>query len=718
VGGASTGDQAFRQFLLDSFSREELRMLASLLGGGLVENIAWEASLNDLVGEFTAALERYGLLNAELFDVLARFRPRRARQLQVLRRDYVLAQGQRHIALIHESRDGVPTRTLGTFLRSHGYRTWTDIDDIPPGGLVIEEIDRGLRQAFVLLVIVSAEHPGSGSSSTQLAFSLSLAHHAGVPIIPVLIGDAHPDSLPETLSRFRSLRLGDDLAPLLDAVRKVALRAIGGRDRDASPILNLSLQFLEAAGRDVQPIDPAMLRIPEPVVLATTSPPTTFDVAALEGVVTEAEVAYFLHDGPLPELVSQRFDGMRVRGNPVVTMTADTMRAALQDGNAPAVFAEHTRLGTTGVNLFEATNAIANPNLFFGRTELLNQVGGALGRGDAVLVTGVRKAGKSSFLHMLRQQFSTRPTAWIDLQRLSRSDPLWPDRVFARILEAWDRWGRDTWSGDWPFKHKTTKTRKPAFIEGMEARSEHQKKLGRSADVLVVLDELERMIPVDGSVEEAECFEDFAGALRSLAQAADRCVAVLAADLRPEANRRNLLPNLRTNPWFNFFVEVPLPPLTATEVRDMVKSLALRMGVTSVDEAFASSLYAITGGHAYLTRLVSAAAWSSRQSPRQLALHDLESGLHQLESEAVLRRFYEENLWAPLTAAEQRALIAMLPGPPLAMEPPRDSRDVNATASLRAQGLVGDGGILLLGFKAWLGSLPESELKLATDRNP
>jgi hypothetical protein len=150
----------------------------------------------------------------------------------------------------------------------------------------------------------------------------------------------------------------------------------------------------------------------------------------------------------------------------------------------------------------------------------------------------------------------------------------------------------------------------------------------------------------------------------------------------------------------------------------MVESLALRMGVTSVDEAFASSLYAITGGHAYLTRLVSAAAWSSRQSPRQLALHDLESGLHQLESEAVLRRFYEENLWAPLTAAEQRALIAMLPRPPPAMQSPRDSRDVNATASLRAQGLVGDGGIMLLGFRAWLESLPESELQFATDRNP
>jgi hypothetical protein len=725
VGEQPKANEPLREFFLEGFGTDELRSLGALLG--VSPFIDWKnASRAEIATEFTLELQRRGLINQELFVVLAKLRPRRARELQMLRRIYAARDDKTHVAIIHAAGRDVPDRelalSLAAALRAEGLSTWMDTEDSELGTPQYSELFWGIEQASAIIVIVTPESNwGHDVVLNYPAGTLNAVlhtRHDAIPIIPVLIGDVAPSSLPPELRRYEGLRLNDQKSfeRLVKGLRPSTSTTVAtvASDKTVPPVLDLGIRFLEAAGREVQPVEPFLLKVPEPVLLAATTPPTSFDVAVLEGAITEREVSYFLHDGPLPEPVSQQLDGLRIRGNPVVTITADTMRAALQDGNAPAVFAEHTRLGTAGVNLFEATNAIANPSLFFGRTELLNQVGGALGRGDAVLVTGVRKAGKSSFLHMLRQAMSARPVTWIDLQRLSRADRLWPDRAFARILDAWDRWGRDTWPDAWPFTHSAKKTGKAMFVDGMEARREHQKTLASDAAVLVVLDELERMIPSEGSVEEAESFEQFAGALRSLAQASDRCVTVLAADLRPEANRRNLLPNQHTNPWFSFFVEVPLPPLTGAEVQDMVTRLAARMGVTSVDERFAVELHAFTGGHAYLTRLLAGAAWSGRQRRDRIASADLHAGLRQLEKEATLRRFYEENLWAPLLNAERQALIEMLPKPWWRTLFSRGRRDSNASASLRAQGLVSDSGITIAGFAAWLQGLSSAELHLAT----
>ena len=546
-----------------------------------------------------------------------------------------------------------------------------------------------------------------------------------MPVIPMFVGELPLERLPVWLTSYAGLVISDrqeliektTIEQLVRAFRK--LTSVDPLDRSpdsASPVLEISLRFLEAANLAVRILEPSLLRIPEPVVLAATTPATNLDVAALERVASKGDVSHFFHDGQLPESVTRRIDEMRLRGNPVVTIAADTMRAALQDRNAPAVFAEHTRLGTEGINLFDATNAIATPSLFFGRTELLNQVGGALERGDAVLVTGVRKAGKSSFLHMLRQAFSVRPTAWIDLQRRSRDDRYWPDRVFAQILGAWDRWGKTTWDSAWPFSHDEKKIEKAAFIEEMELRWRHQKTLGSARNVLVVLDEVERMIPTDGNRDEADGFEQFTGAIRSLAQGSERCVTTLAADLRPEANRRNILPNQRTNPWFRFFVEVPLPPLTPPEVHQMVQRIAARMGVTEVEARFTAQLHAFTGGHAYMARLVAAAAWADRQSRDRLVLTDLYAGQQQLSKQATLQGFYEENLWIPLTDSERRALIDILSKSWWRNLFPREPADSEATASLRSMGLVDDHGITIEGFRAWLQSQSRRDLELAARR--
>lgn len=473
-----------------------------------------------------------------------------------------------------------------------------------------------------------------------------------------------------------------------------------------APSLDFTTHFFESVGRKVQIEDRNVLRIPELVVLASGETLAELDLDLVEHEAEKGSLSYVIHEGPIPETVREQLGGLCIRGWPTITLAVDSMRAGLQDGNSRAIFAEHTRLGTRGINLFESSNAIANPALFFGRTELINRVGGALSRGDATMITGIRKSGKSSFLHILRQNLSKRPVAWLDLQLLDRSDPRWHERAFARILNAWDRWGIGAMGKEnWTFAKVEKLVAKPDFIEQVDVRWALQSRLYPEDRMLVVLDELERVLPDAAQPAQADSFESFTSALRSLAQAAEPVLAIIAADLRPEANRLNVLPNGHTNPWFRFFVEVPLPLLSYEEVTGMVDTIARRMGASRVERAFIERLHGYSGGHAYLTRLLAASAWAERTNPEVLAESDFERGLHKLEDHANVQQFFRENIWNPLTVAERTVLLEAGRTNALRRWWERISgrrQDSEAAASLRMLGLLADSGITIGGLADWL----------------
>ena len=385
----------------------------------------------------------------------------------------------------------------------------------------------------------------------------------------------------------------------------------------------------------------------------------------------------------------------------IVPITEQQIRAALQDGNARTVLHELTQRGRGGDNLFLTRNALIDRRFVFGRSELLARMGSALGRGEQILITGSRKLGKTSFLNILRQNLSEWPVAHLDLQRYDRNDSRWVEHLLDEIVAAYDRWGKARF-GDWPGEPEVVsdgRTLERALLRRREWHGERE----NPTQLVVILDELERLIPRDGERDMARAFIRAAGALRALAQGQERFLSIIAADLRPTANRLNDLGGVGTNPLFRFFQELPLPPLTSAATQDMLQTLGGMMGIGSIDRAFEREIVLLSGGHPYLARTMAGAAAACRHDPGRLTLADLHEGLLNLEEDDELGDFFRANFWKPLTDHEQSYLVAVATGrtPPL-------NRQV--AAALKHQGLTDRHGIRMRAFRDWIvEALPADE---------
>jgi hypothetical protein len=59
----------------------------------------------------------------------------------------------------------------------------------------------------------------------------------------------------------------------------------------------------------------------------------------------------------------------------------------------------------------------------------------------------------------------------------------------------------------------------------------------------------------------------------------ERFLSLIVADLRPTLNRANALADHSTNPFFNFFQEVPLPLLSQQALGELVRGVASAIGL-------------------------------------------------------------------------------------------------------------------------------------------
>jgi hypothetical protein len=167
-----------------------------------------------------------------------------------------------------------------------------------------------------------------------------------------------------------------------------------------------------------------------------------------------------------------------------------------------------------------------------------------------------------------------------------------------------------------------------------------------------------------------------------MAQGNTRLVALIAADLRPRANRQNDLGADRTNPFFQFFREIPLPLLGKDAVAGMTTALSRAAGAGDVTGEFQSELYRLTGGHPTLARMVAGGAYRATTTG-VMDLSSLDQSLAQQDVTINVDEFLI-SLWRMLTDEERAVLRGGEPS-----SPPMRA----AYASLRAHGLIDDEGI-------------------------
>ncbi|WP_422739705.1 TIR-like protein FxsC [Micromonospora sp. WMMD729] len=462
--------------------------------------------------------------------------------------------------------------------------------------------------------------------------------------------------------------------------------------RDALTVVQAAFT---AAGRPLDETGLPGMFTPGPVWVVTDATASASELPLFNEYARHGRLSYLVHADALRSDVERGLDRLRLEGKPVVTVSLRALRAALTDGRAKPFLDELERRYGTRDNLFDTKNALTDERFLFGREAMLNTIGSAIKRDEHVLITGLRKVGKTSLLNILRQHLVDQPVCMVDLQRFDRHTEDWPAELSRLMIEAFDRWGRLE-QVDWPF---TTST--PATVSELErqlhARIDH---VGRSIRLTVVLDEIERVFPEPDEIGAARRWVRASGALRLLAQGDRRTVVVIGADLRPVANRINDLGPAGTNPLFSFFQEIPLPLLDADALTEMVHTLAREMGVREVTTGFTERLFRLSGGHPSLARTIAAESYRRRRDATLLTDVDLDAGLDHLEESDAVGYVLRNNLWDFLTPQEREVLEELARPRPTPRY--RTAERSQAEATLRRQGLVTDQRIRIGLFEKWI----------------
>jgi ligand-binding sensor domain-containing protein len=382
--------------------------------------------------------------------------------------------------------------------------------------------------------------------------------------------------------------------------------------------------------------------------------------------------SYLVYPRELDPAAARQLDVYRLRENAIIIPLslrfllakiaegADAARSAL-DGLRRRYLGEH--------DLFDMRNVLDEPRFFFGRRALIDELSRALSRGEHAALIGLRKSGKSSLLNLLQQRMDQFPVAKVDMQLYSRTqDPTWPGKLFIRIIEAYDNWGRARHGSGWNIPAITGPVDASELETALRNRRDRQRALGSDLPLIVLIDEIERVFPKEGGVSEEEVqqfvhdvqrFVHAAGALRALGQeGGDKLLSLVVADRLPAFNRTNTFSGARadTNPFYRFFKEFYLEPLQFEECSEMLREIGQAMGL-ELDDEVVQQIYEDSGGYVSLARQLASAACRHRKGSSRLDTSHYMAGLGWIkEQSGEADIFFRENFWDQSTSAERRLL--------------------------------------------------------------
>ncbi len=244
-------------------------------------------------------------------------------------------------------------------------------------------------------------------------------------------------------------------------------------------------------------------------------------------------------------------------------------------------------------NPFYERGMIKEKEDFFGRKTELKQTFNWLRVMQSVSVVGGPKIGKSSFLYRLARLAPDKLGAgytchYLDLQGVT-SDREFYGRAVAALGGGGD-------------SHRDLQR----AIEGKKA--------------VLCLDEFEN------AADSASFDADFFNVMRSLAQTGNLALVVATQTPLPELSHKS---TVRTSPFYNIFVPLPLDSLTEAEARQMLAVLSARGGRPFGDDEMAWAIKA-AGTHPWRLQV--------------LAYHLFEAGEQGEPDKARVKRLYREEV--------------------------------------------------------------------------
>lgn len=260
-----------------------------------------------------------------------------------------------------------------------------------------------------------------------------------------------------------------------------------------------------------------------------------------------------------------------------------------------------------------AQNFPVSGRRFFGRERPLAEIRDAISNGTAAGVFGLRKVGKTSLLKEIERRANEGGDIAIYMDLLSIpadvTDARWiywklGSELYKRSVNRLEL-GRVRWRlgekfidfFDVPKDFLVASAFDSDLRQVLEAFKHSS--LSPSPKVVVMFDEIERLLPNATGKEDFIGFFDLFSYLRGVAQESSDFVPIVTGANAAIAESAQFVG--RDNPVFNFFREVYLPLLRPQESLEMIQTLGRGMGVRFSSEV-SERIHTLTGGHPFFTR--------------------------------------------------------------------------------------------------------------------
>lgn len=355
----------------------------------------------------------------------------------------------------------------------------------------------------------------------------------------------------------------------------------------------------------------------------------------------------------------------------IIPVSLAVVKQSLLENTSEGVIFQYANRYLPGADIFDDRNAIGDTLSFFGRGSLLHKLEEELNNSEGVGVFGLRKSGKTSLMLQLGYSLKRHPIVHIDLQffvnKIKFGSELFNeiltqlyklDEVLGNTLED-ERWNS---SNQILFpKELTASETATQFTQLFEETTKNLYEKGFRLPVICFLDEIERIFPFPtdskGKVDE---FNAFFGTLRALSQNKKK-LGILVADVHADCTNTNqwIQEGVSSNPMFNFFKEVFVPPFVEGDTKTMLNDIGQLMGI-SFDEQILDEIHIQSGGHPFIARQLASLLYNKCKGPHIQFSKAREYIKNPLSYSIVLKNYFSQNIWADLKKRKFKAAMDVL----------------------------------------------------------
>ena len=236
---------------------------------------------------------------------------------------------------------------------------------------------------------------------------------------------------------------------------------------------------------------------------------------------------------------------------------------------------------------------------FFGRSQLLQEIINKHRSGEHTGLFGLRKSGKTSIIYAIERHLSAHGGAFlsIDCESPSVHGLRWFE-LLGKLVREYKR-VRNSKFRIAPGPRYTETTAADSFTNDVLGIYRSNK----SASLLILFDEIERLSPATGSSQHWRDGSDFVlfwQTLRGFYQRHQEVFTYMLVGTNPSCVEKSMIAG-HENPLFGSIPSEYVPSFTVEQTREMVRKLGRYMGL-HFDEMLYSKLVEDFGGHPFLVR--------------------------------------------------------------------------------------------------------------------